>query len=84
LSAGSKAKFAPNWSNRERFSSLRDNATTIDPVDFPSCTAAVPTPPDAPVISSTDPAGEVRGLAPLRQSLPCSQIDERRTSHFLQ
>src|SRR6185369_10800443 len=30
-------------------------ATTVRPIDFPSWTEAVPTPPDAPVTSSTEP-----------------------------
>ena len=35
------------------FSGLRESATTVNPMAAASCTAAVPTPPEAPVISTT-------------------------------
>src|SRR5574341_1405330 len=57
LSAGSHTKSAPSLFNLARFSSLRDKATTVRAIDFPSSTDATPTPPDAPVTRRTDPAG---------------------------
>ena len=56
-SAGSNTRSAPMARSFAPFSALRDNATTVKPIDLPSCTDAVPTPPEAPVTSSTDPAG---------------------------
>src|SRR5437764_15330702 len=76
-SAASKVKSAPSSSHRDRFPALRDSPTTVDPIDFPSCTEAVPTPPDAPVTSSTEPAAAGAG-----GSLHCVKAchDVRNTS----
>jgi len=61
LASGSQTEamqmLAPSWRRRSRFSSLRDRATTVKPMAVASCTEATPTPPDAPVTSTTEAAG---------------------------
>ncbi len=56
-SLGSRTTSAPNAFSLADFSALRDNATTVRPIDWPSNTDATPTPPDAPVTSSTERSG---------------------------
>ena len=72
---------APRARSLALFSALRDNPTTVRPIDLPSCTDAVPTPPEAPVTSSTDPAWEVAlrstGSGP---ATPSSKLAEPRPS----
>src|SRR5450432_523562 len=55
-SAGSKTKSAPSSFSLAPFCALRDRATTVRPIDLPSSTDATPTPPEAPVTNSTEPA----------------------------
>src|SRR5471030_3247002 len=55
-SFGSNTKSAPRCFSLAPFSALRDNATTVSPIDLPSSTDATPTPPEAPVTNSTEPA----------------------------
>ena len=57
LSAGLKTASAPSCLSFSALAPLRDNPTTVRPIDLPSNTDATPTPPDAPVTSSTEPAG---------------------------
>src|SRR5580700_3008815 len=54
--SGLRTKSAPSSFSLAPFSALRDNATTTSPIDFPSNTEATPTPPEAPVTSSTEPS----------------------------
>ncbi len=56
-SLGSRTTSAPNALSFADFSALRDNATTVRPIDWPSNTDATPTPPDAPVTSRTERSG---------------------------
>src|SRR5262249_12724518 len=61
LSPGSQTKSARSVLSLSRFAILRDRATTVRFIDFPSSTDATPTPPDAPVTRRTDPVGRGAG-----------------------
>src|SRR5437667_12291880 len=76
-SLGSKTKSACNSFSLADFSALRDNATTARSIDLPNNTDAAPTPPDAPVTSSTEPLGGGAG-----GSLHCERAcqAERKTN----
>ena len=56
-SSGLNVAAAPSCSKRRLFSALRESATTLYPMAAASCTAATPTPPDAPVTNTTADGG---------------------------
>ncbi len=55
-SSGSRTKSAPSSFTFAPFAAPRERATTVRFIDFPRRTEAVPTPPEAPVTSSTEPS----------------------------